>query len=254
MPGVATHWLSRIITKDWVTIPVRAPFTRYRKSLPGGEVLEESRGKGLRRAVDDLPTCQFCIGPWVAGALAAGLVAATLSPRRPALRTPHSALKRFLPLVAIAPVSLPRPAARHFDLERQTQECPHQHDGRKHPDALEGEVKGNRSDDVGPDEYFQPEQDRSSDSVPRETICCARIPALQEDSERGATSCERADHDDHYTQTLENDYGDLRGFVEHWVTGVGERIGRVGKAVQSEASCSYARPARGFPLQQIRNI
>lgn len=67
--GVATHKIGRIITKDWVTSPIRAPFTRYEESLGGGEVKEQSRGEGLARAAGDLLTCPWCIAPWVAGAL-----------------------------------------------------------------------------------------------------------------------------------------------------------------------------------------
>lgn len=73
--GVATHKLTRILTKDWVTAPLRAPFVRYEESLGGGEVKETSRGHGLQRAVGDLLTCPFCTGPWVAGALMTTLVA-----------------------------------------------------------------------------------------------------------------------------------------------------------------------------------
>jgi hypothetical protein len=72
--GIATHKLGRIITKDWVTSPLRAPFTEYRKSEGGGEVSEKSRGEGLQRAVGDLLTCPWGIAPWVAGALAFGFV------------------------------------------------------------------------------------------------------------------------------------------------------------------------------------
>jgi hypothetical protein len=67
--GVATHKIGRIVTKDWVTSPLRAPFTRYTGSTGGGEVSERSRGAGLRRAVGDLLTCPWCIAPWVAGGL-----------------------------------------------------------------------------------------------------------------------------------------------------------------------------------------
>jgi len=67
--GVATHKIGRIITKDWVTSPVRAPFTQYSGSTGGGEVSEHARGDGLRRAVGDLLTCPWCIAPWVAGGL-----------------------------------------------------------------------------------------------------------------------------------------------------------------------------------------
>lgn len=72
--GIATHKLTRIVTRDWVTSPLRAPFTRYKESLGAGEVAEESRGTGLQRAVGDLLTCPYCTGPWVAGALFASLL------------------------------------------------------------------------------------------------------------------------------------------------------------------------------------
>ncbi len=67
--GIATHKIGRIVTRDWVTSPVRAPFTQYSGSAGGGEVNERSRGTGLRRAVGDLLTCPWCIAPWVAGGL-----------------------------------------------------------------------------------------------------------------------------------------------------------------------------------------
>jgi hypothetical protein len=44
-------------------------------------VLEESKGRGIRRAIGDLLTCQFCIGPWVAGALATGFVVSPAAAR-----------------------------------------------------------------------------------------------------------------------------------------------------------------------------
>ena len=69
--GIATHKITRIATKDWVTAPLRASFTRYDGSLGSGEVKEKSRGRGLRRAMGDLLTCNYCTGPWVAGALLA---------------------------------------------------------------------------------------------------------------------------------------------------------------------------------------
>lgn len=72
LAGAATHKLTRIATKDWVTAPLRAPFTTYHGSAGRGEVHERSRGSGLRRAIGDLLTCNYCSGPWVAGALLAG--------------------------------------------------------------------------------------------------------------------------------------------------------------------------------------
>lgn len=70
--GVATHKLSRFISKDRVTSPFRAPFTEYEESASASEVKEKSRGAGLQRALGDLVTCPFCMGPWVATALAYG--------------------------------------------------------------------------------------------------------------------------------------------------------------------------------------
>ncbi len=67
--GIATHKISRILTKDWVTSPLRAPFVEYIESAGGGEVRERSRGTGLPRAIGDLVTCPWCIAPWVAATL-----------------------------------------------------------------------------------------------------------------------------------------------------------------------------------------
>jgi hypothetical protein len=73
--SLATHKLARIVTKDFVTSPLRAPFVRYEKSAGGGEVVEKTRGSGsMRRAVGDLLTCNWCIAPWIAAALGAGFV------------------------------------------------------------------------------------------------------------------------------------------------------------------------------------
>lgn len=65
--GVATHKLSRTITRDWVTSFIRAPFTRLegKGDLPK-EVTEAARGRGLRYAIGQLLTCPFCTGQWVA--------------------------------------------------------------------------------------------------------------------------------------------------------------------------------------------
>lgn len=72
--GLATHKLTRIIGNDFVTAPLRAPFTRYQENLGEGEIADESRGDGMRRAMGDLLTCPMCLGPWVGGALTAGLL------------------------------------------------------------------------------------------------------------------------------------------------------------------------------------
>ena len=72
--GVATHKLSRIITKDKVTQPLRAPFTENPEKAGPGEVSEEPAGEGPRRAVGELLSCPYCIAMWVATGLLYGFV------------------------------------------------------------------------------------------------------------------------------------------------------------------------------------
>lgn len=74
--GVATHKLSRLITKDKATSFLRAPFTRFEGSSGHGEVQEQPRGEGLRLVAGELLVCPFCLAQWVSGAFAIGLVAA----------------------------------------------------------------------------------------------------------------------------------------------------------------------------------
>ncbi len=67
--GVATHKLSRIVAKDLVTSPFRAPFVKFKESAGAGEVEEEARGEGMREAIGDLISCPYCMAPWVASAM-----------------------------------------------------------------------------------------------------------------------------------------------------------------------------------------
>lgn len=77
--GLATHKMSRLISKDRFNAPFRAPFARYVRETGAGEVDEEARGTGMRRALGLLLTRPWCTGPWVAPLLALCLVRA---PRR----------------------------------------------------------------------------------------------------------------------------------------------------------------------------
>jgi hypothetical protein len=74
LTAVATHKLSRLIAKDSVTSPLRAPFTAYQGTAGPAELDEEVRGTGGRKAVGELISCPFCLGVWVATGLAAGQV------------------------------------------------------------------------------------------------------------------------------------------------------------------------------------
>lgn len=72
--GLATHKLSRLLTKDKVTVALRAPFTRYDAPGQPGEVEEEARGHGVRRGIGELISCPYCIAVWLASFLHYGLV------------------------------------------------------------------------------------------------------------------------------------------------------------------------------------
>jgi hypothetical protein len=74
LSALATHKLSRLLAKDPVTSPLRAPFTSYEGSSGPAELQEEVRGEGGRKAVGELVTCPFCAGVWVATGMTAGLI------------------------------------------------------------------------------------------------------------------------------------------------------------------------------------
>lgn len=72
--GTASHKLSRLLSKDKVTSPLRAPFTELEGSGGPAEFEERSRGTGLRKAIGELLICPFCLGLWVVAAFSVGLL------------------------------------------------------------------------------------------------------------------------------------------------------------------------------------
>lgn len=72
--GVASHKLSRLIAKDKVTGPLRAPFTRLQGKGGPAEVEEAARGTGLQKAIGELLICPYCLGLWVAAGFSLGLL------------------------------------------------------------------------------------------------------------------------------------------------------------------------------------
>jgi hypothetical protein len=72
--SVATHKLSRLLAKEAVTSPLRAPVTRFRGAAGSSEVNEEPRLEGAGHAAAELISCPFCLGVWVATGFCAGLV------------------------------------------------------------------------------------------------------------------------------------------------------------------------------------
>lgn len=73
--AAGTHKVSRTISKDSVTAPLRAPFTRYAGQGGPAEVHEEVRASsGVRHSIGELLTCPFCLDVWITTAFAIGLV------------------------------------------------------------------------------------------------------------------------------------------------------------------------------------
>lgn len=70
--AVATHKVARIVTKEGVTTPLRAPFTEFEGEAGSAEVAESPR-PGPTHSLGELLTCPFCLAPWVATAYVAGL-------------------------------------------------------------------------------------------------------------------------------------------------------------------------------------
>jgi hypothetical protein len=72
--GTASHKVARMLSKDKVTSPLRAPFTELEGSGGPAELEESSRGTGLRKAIGELLICPFCLGLWVVAAFSVGLL------------------------------------------------------------------------------------------------------------------------------------------------------------------------------------
>jgi len=95
--GLATHRVTRTVTKDAVLSPVRAPFTTYAGLQGPAELREEARTDShLRHAAGELLTCPFCLAQWVATGFAAGLVFAPRAARLVAATFASIAISDFL--------------------------------------------------------------------------------------------------------------------------------------------------------------
>ena len=94
--GVATHKLSRLLSKDKVTAPLRAPFAEFDDKGGPAEVDERPRGTGTRRAVGELVTCPYCLDQWVAGGFAVGSIFAPRATRLTASVLATVAIADFL--------------------------------------------------------------------------------------------------------------------------------------------------------------
>ena len=72
--AIATQKLSRLVAKENVTRPVRAPFTEVESNGADGAWERPARGSGLRYAMGELLLCPFCLAQWIAAAFTLGLV------------------------------------------------------------------------------------------------------------------------------------------------------------------------------------
>jgi len=72
--SIATHKASRLLAKDAVVSPLRAPFTRYEEPAGEAELMESVRWHGVQHAVGELILCPFCMGLWIATGFTAGMV------------------------------------------------------------------------------------------------------------------------------------------------------------------------------------
>ncbi|MGI9156841.1 MAG: DUF1360 domain-containing protein [Marmoricola sp.] len=72
--ALATHKFTRLVAKDGVTTPLRAPFTEFEGEAGAAEVNERPRdATHPQHTVGELLVCPFCLAPWVAGAYVAAL-------------------------------------------------------------------------------------------------------------------------------------------------------------------------------------
>jgi hypothetical protein len=96
--SIATHKLSRLLAKDSVASPLRAPFTRYTEPAGAAELNEEVRDEGssVRHGIGELITCPFCLAVWVATGLTGGLVIAPRLTRLAATVLTATAVSDFL--------------------------------------------------------------------------------------------------------------------------------------------------------------
>jgi hypothetical protein len=96
--GVASHKVTRVVSKSKITSFVRAPFTELQGPAGRGEVEEKPRGRGLRRSLGELFTCPYCLGQWVTAGFAVSLVYAPRATRLVAGTYAATAIADFLQL------------------------------------------------------------------------------------------------------------------------------------------------------------
>lgn len=73
MVAASTYKISRLLTKQTVSSPLRAPFTEYVGPAGPGETNVRPVGRGWRRSLGELLSCPFCVEVWIGTAATLGL-------------------------------------------------------------------------------------------------------------------------------------------------------------------------------------
>lgn len=109
--SIATHKLSRVVAKDAITSPLRAPFTAFEKPIGRGEVMEQVRDQGstARHALGELLSCPFCLAVWISTLLTGGLVIAPRLTRLVSTALTAIAVSDFLQMAYAAAHRLANP-------------------------------------------------------------------------------------------------------------------------------------------------
>jgi hypothetical protein len=95
--ALATHRLSKVLAKDPVTSPLRAPFTEFVGVDGPAELEERARDDSpARHTIGELITCPFCLSQWIASAFVVGHVAAPRATRLVATTFAVSAASEWL--------------------------------------------------------------------------------------------------------------------------------------------------------------
>lgn len=76
--ALALQAFTRVVAKDAVMTPVRAPFTEFEEVGAPAELNESPRPEHGKHTVGELLSCPFCLAPWFGGAYVTGL---TFAPR-----------------------------------------------------------------------------------------------------------------------------------------------------------------------------
>jgi hypothetical protein len=110
--ALATYKGARLLSKDKVTAPLRAPFTQRAGDGEANEVNDQPRGDGARETIGELMSCPFCIGQWLATALTVGLIFAPRGTRLVASTLAATAGADFLHHAYCAAQQLPGKLSR----------------------------------------------------------------------------------------------------------------------------------------------